>query len=551
MPCPGILCGIPATVVLKYDLRRFVLIAKKHMSTDDRHRTPGARMDLTKRFLLVALAALVPAAGAQAADLPVKAAPVQYVKICSLYGDGFYYIPGTDTCLKLGGYLRVQAEYNAGNGGIPTGGNAAEDGQARFARDVTNDVNYRVRGVISFDVRQQTEYGALRTYIRFGAENSTPGFTGAGTTAVPYWDRAFLQFAGFTVGRSRSLFDIFGYFGTYTYTTPRVNGDTDFSGQNLWAYTADFGNGISGSVSLEDPTNRKAFTFDATAPGFFAANGVVAPDNAFSNNGGTTPPSAFGFRMPDVIANVRVDQAWGFAGVSVALHDASGAYYGSPNLVNNGHPADKLGWAAAAGAKFNLPGGDTVGFNFVYGEGATGFVANATANSQIYNASTSVGVGWLSDGIFANGTEVELTKAWGVTAAYEHKWNSRWRTSLYGGYVNIDYNDTATGIINSALAAGSVCARPFAGLTGNLAVVTALPGNSCSPDFSFYQVGTRTQFNPVPQLDIGLDVLYTGLNTAYKGPGTYAANGPRPAVTSFDNQGVWSALVRWQRNFYP
>ena len=46
--------------------------------------------------------------------MPVKAKPVQYVKICSLYGDGFYYIPGTDTCLKMGGYMRVQAEYNMG-----------------------------------------------------------------------------------------------------------------------------------------------------------------------------------------------------------------------------------------------------------------------------------------------------------------------------------------------------------------------------------------------------------------------------------------------------
>jgi hypothetical protein len=51
--------------------------------------------------------AVAAAAGAQAADMPVKAKPVQYVKICSLYGDGFYYIPGTDTCLKLGGYVRV------------------------------------------------------------------------------------------------------------------------------------------------------------------------------------------------------------------------------------------------------------------------------------------------------------------------------------------------------------------------------------------------------------------------------------------------------------
>jgi Porin subfamily len=51
------------------------------------------------KSLPLAIAAVVAAAaGAQAADMPVKAKPVQYVKICSLYGDGFYYIPGTDTC---------------------------------------------------------------------------------------------------------------------------------------------------------------------------------------------------------------------------------------------------------------------------------------------------------------------------------------------------------------------------------------------------------------------------------------------------------------------
>ena len=75
-------------------------------------------MKMVKSLLLGTAAGLVAVAGAQAADMPVKAAPVQYVKICSLYGDGFYYIPGTDTCLKLGGYLRVQAEYNAGAGGV-------------------------------------------------------------------------------------------------------------------------------------------------------------------------------------------------------------------------------------------------------------------------------------------------------------------------------------------------------------------------------------------------------------------------------------------------
>src|SRR6476661_10700961 len=227
-------------------------------------------MKMVKSLLLGTAAGLVAVAGAQAADMPVKAAPVQYVKICSLYGDGFYYIPGTDTCLKMGGYLRVQAEYNAGAGGVPIGGNTGgESGQGRFTRDLTNDVNYRVRGAISWDVRQQTEYGTLRTYIRFGAENTTPAATGGGTTFNPFWDRAFIQFAGFTVGRSQSFFDLFTYGGAYSYHNVRVSGDTGASGQNLWAYTAQFGNGFSGTLSLEDPINHRSNsgTFDVTNPG--------------------------------------------------------------------------------------------------------------------------------------------------------------------------------------------------------------------------------------------------------------------------------------------
>ena len=65
-------------------------------------------MKMVKSLLLGSAAGLVAVAGAQAADLPVKAKAVEYVKICSVYGAGFYYIPGTDTCIKLGGYLRVE-----------------------------------------------------------------------------------------------------------------------------------------------------------------------------------------------------------------------------------------------------------------------------------------------------------------------------------------------------------------------------------------------------------------------------------------------------------
>ena len=519
-------------------------------------------MKMVKTLLLGSAAGLVAVAGAQAADMPVKAAPVQYVKICSLYGDGFYYIPGTDTCLKMGGYVRVQAEYNMGSGGIPTGEGPQMAGQGRFTRDLTNDVNYRVRGAISWDVRQQTEYGTLRTYIRFGAENTTPAATGGGTGFSPFWDRAFIQFAGFTVGRSQSFFDLFTYGGAYSYHNVRVSGDTGASGQNLWAYTAQFGNGFSGTLSLEDPATRKGGgTVDVMNTNFFGFNGGIVNDNGLTINNAN-----FGFRVPDVVANLRVDQAWGFAGISASLHNVSGGYYNTtglnacgaavggigPNCVDNGHPEDKYGWALAGGAKFNLPGSDMIGFNVCYSEGAAGFCTNQTT-IQVYNNSNNVGLAWIADGVFGNGTQVELTRVWSALAAYEHIWNPKWRTAWGGGYVNVDYNSAATNLINARL--------PGAG-AANCGVVAAAPtitaftpgvGNSCSPDYSFWEAYTRTQWNPVPQLDIGLQVMYTHHNTAYKGPAILAANTSRPAVVNgvIDDQNVWSAMFRWQRNFYP
>src|SRR5436190_13054558 len=361
-------------------------------------------MKMVKSLLLGTAAGLFAVAGAQAADMPVKAKPVQFVKICSLYGDGFYYIPGTDTCLKLGGYLRIQAEYNAGGGGVPLGSGAAEAAQARIARDVTNDINFRTRAALSWDVRQQTEYGTLRTYIRIGTQITTPADT---ETGAVFWDRAFLQFAGFTVGKTQSFFDLFTYGGAYTYHNVRVSGDTGAAGVTVWAYTAQFGNGWSGTLSLENPQgHNRAAVADATAAPFLANAGVTA-DNAFAVNAGGN-----GFRVPDVIANLRVDQAWGFVGVSAAAHEASGAYYLTANNVNNGHPADRVGWGAAVGGRLNLPGGDSLGANACYSMGAAGYCTNIGTGQQLYNASTSVGVGWLTDGVFETGTEVFLTRVW-------------------------------------------------------------------------------------------------------------------------------------------
>ena len=150
----------------------------------------------------------------------------------------------------------------------------------------------------------------------------------------------------------------------------------------------------------------------------------------------------------------------------------------------------------------------------------------------------------------------QLTTAWSINAAYEHVWSAEWKTSAYGSYAAISYNDTAKAIINSHLpgAAGTrPCVVPVAGAVQPPLTIPVGNDNSCSPDYSFWTVGTRTQYSPVAWLDLGVDLSYTHFNTAYKGTGVSSgANGNKPAgVYSIDNQHVLTLLARAQINFNP
>src|SRR6478752_4438279 len=204
-------------------------------------------MKMVKSLLLGSAAGLVAVAGAQAADLPVKAKPVEYVKVCILYGAGFWYVPGTDTCLKIGSYIRVQTSWDAEGGGIPVGFGTAG---GQFTRTDTSEFNYRTRSALSVDLRTQTEYGTLRSYLEVGAEFTTSAGSAANVNA-PFFDRGFIQFAGFTAGRIRSYFDI-NSFAPYSYSNNRVSGDTGATGIYGIAYTAQFGDGVTATLSLED-----------------------------------------------------------------------------------------------------------------------------------------------------------------------------------------------------------------------------------------------------------------------------------------------------------
>src|SRR5215468_1977013 len=339
-------------------------------------------MKMVKSLLLGTAAGLMAVAGAQGAELPVKAAPVQYVKICNLYGDGFYYIPGTDICLKVGGYVRGEYFYNYGangtNGPFQSGAVGASNPAANGAgfRDRTEGGDWvmRTRAYAWFDSRQQTEYGTLRSYLQIGVNYDSPNASSSGFNA----NRAFIQFAGFTVGTAQSFFDFYSSPASSFFGPPAS--DTGDGGWKVFAYTAQYGNGFSATFSIEEPRSG------STGP----ISGVI--DTNLGNlvlGTNTSDTDRAKHRFPDLVQNWRVDQAWGSAQVMIAAHDVSGGYYaangtsllgatgnvcsglntgqlGFGGVANGtltgsevcGHPADKVGWAVGGGSRFNLYQGD-------------------------------------------------------------------------------------------------------------------------------------------------------------------------------------------------
>src|ERR1044072_808964 len=109
-----------------------------------------------RTILLASVAALAAASGARAADAIVAAEPepVEYVRVCDAYGTGYFYIPGTETCLSVGGYIRTEV---------------------RFGDQISgdSDVNFWTRGQVTFQAKNDTEYGTLTGVItlRYNADN--------------------------------------------------------------------------------------------------------------------------------------------------------------------------------------------------------------------------------------------------------------------------------------------------------------------------------------------------------------------------------------------
>ena len=532
-------------------------------------------MKMVKSLLLGSAAGLMAVAGASAAELPVKAAPVEYVKVCSLYGAGFYYLPGTDICVKIGGFVRGQYYINTGNAPSSMIFFAGSPGsQQTRALQATNDFVMRTRAIVTMDTRAQTEWGTVRTYFNIGWTNETTGIPSTpGAGPGIYANRAFIQWAGFTFGKAQSFYDelvvaSYTYFGLYT-------PDTGDSGTNVAAYTTQWGNGISSTIAIEDP-RRQAIN---NLPQNVSSWQVVGFNNAVANST-TLQNDMANVRLPDIVSNLRIDQAWGNWQVMSVLHDASAAYFFFPcqtdgtaltQSLNCGHPNDKFGWAVGTGANINLPWinrGDRFGFQVNWTKGATRYAMNQpNANSpSLFGGSYSIGMGFLADAVLrdpnvlVNGVpqqsgSLELTDAWSFMAVYEHLWTPALKTSWYGGAVEVSYNGSATNYI-----CANVFNPPVAGAIGNLnplpVGVNPNTPRSCDPDFGIWYVGTRTQWNIRPDFYMGVDLVYQKLETSFDGLANFnvVSNAPRPSsppLYKIEDQDALSLTFRVHRDILP
>lgn len=447
------------------------------------------------------------AAGAHAADLPVKAKAAEYVKVCAAYGPGFYYIPGSDTCLKIGGYIWLGVMANATESFNPQISNETLSDRL-VADDTVNKLNSRVRAIAQFDARNQTEYGTLRAFVGVGANLDSWAGTN-GSTQVDL-QNGFIQFAGFTAGYTTSVFQPNL---NYMFTNPFTQMNRKV---NLLSYTTQFSNGFSASIAVEDSRQHGVMNAQGLGPTIAALH----PTDVNVRGGS---------QAPDVVGSLRLEQAWGLAQLSLAAHQSRVAY----NAATFQNSTDSWGWAIGGSLEFKLPqlgAGDSIFVTAAYGDGAmnyVGFSGSDRTGSLATQFGRVDGSGFgafyqLSDVVYNDVTGgFDSTKAWSITGQFRHFWTPGLRSAVLGGYVHVDAPDSAYAFQNGFV------------------------------NFDIWQLGFNTVWSPVRNLDIGAEVLYSKVESG-KASGYNLAQ-QNLAITKNQAYGgstdLVSAALKIQRSF--
>ena len=489
-------------------------------------------MNHLKTILASGAAVFATVAGAQAADLPsAKSAPVSYVRICDVYGAGFFYIPGTQTCLRVGG--RVRFEF--GGQTLKSGIRHQSAGAVAFInKNGLDQIGWNSRGYLNMDARTQTAWGTVQTVIIMRI-NSASGIYGttffntpAGNAFTPTLENAYIRFAGFTFGRAYSNVEPIP---PYMWNADQSGGFG--AGIKQIAYTATFGGGFSATLGIEDKNDSGPMV---------TANAIGAPNIL---GGPAATATAVGpSRLPVVAGNLRVDQAWGWAQLSGAVgqNTANFATPAALAVVNGNGPLVKsTGWYVGAATRINLPmiaAGDHLHLQAQFANGLINYVG-----PEANGGNGKIGP-WNGGLIRADrnltlfcGPVVcssEQTKSWSALAMFTHYWAPSVRQNLSASYQVITPG-------------AQTRANPWG--NGGLSTARQL------------SLGTNVIWSPVAGFDIGLELTYARLqqnfNFGVAGGAVNAASAAAvvaacavPANGCFKaSSNVFSARMRVERTF--
>jgi hypothetical protein len=334
-----------------------------------------------KSLLLGSAAALVAVSGARAADAVVIAEPepMEYVRVCDVYGTGFFYIPGTETCLRIGGYIR----YDIGVGVLGHQDVFDKEDLVEGDGDDLNDTYYkRARFQLRVDSRSETELGTLRTYAAINFQytsNDDGGITDA-ADAVGI-EHAYIELGGFRIGKTDSLFSTFtGYAGGV------INDDIVSYGPfgtHQIAYTFTGGNGFSAAVALEmgdgdDGFLSNDYTLDSYVPHVV---GGVAWTQGW---GGISAVAGYDANWEEWAGKIRLDvNATEQLSLFIMAGYASGAdddFLGVPDLDRPNYYGSWGGdWAVWGGGTFTVSEKTKINVQLSYDE-VENFAAVANVN---------------------------------------------------------------------------------------------------------------------------------------------------------------------------
>ncbi|MEN8259512.1 MAG: DcaP family trimeric outer membrane transporter [Pseudomonadota bacterium] len=335
----------------------------------------------------------------QTADAPAEDQPKPVT-----VGDikGAYKIPGTDTSLAVGGYVKLDAIYNSvsvgGSGGsnnadyflvassIPVGDRDAEDDQVTFH---ARESRFWLKS------HTPTDRGPLGTYLELDFfAFQAPGDERVSNSFAPRLRHAYGQWGHFLAGQTWSTF-------MNVAALPELN---------------DFG-GPVGRVFVRQPQIRwtqPLMSGDLRSDMQFA---LEAPESTLTDSLGmrVTPDDD---RVPDTIVRVNLAGAFGevsLAGMLRQIRSDSG-----------GNGDEAFGGAINLTGRINTTDLDTLRFMFAYG--------NALGRYTTLNL--------FNDGaIDANGN-IELFNVYNGVLAYQHWWSPNWRSTLAVGIARAgDYPD--------------------------------------------------------------------------------------------------------------